>query len=271
MFREFLGKDGVLYFHQLDKLERSFDLAFGKNINLIFEPKSDDLDVFLSQLTAFAKAITEDIDKLAAVGAQAVQTEVVRRAEAAEMTPLWVAGEKRTWTDEETGEQKSFQGERVTRPSTQLDLAFQDVIRELRGTVTRSPGSGTAGFGVKSVLDNIRYVRQESQVMDDTGRTKSWNFSSDSDFNIVWQMVEFGTGAKALPRKRTMGHSKVPGGNGAWFLNPNKRGPTIIGQEGVHFLFGRRGDAEEFRSDTDAALRAISDRLYKLLPSDENK
>jgi hypothetical protein len=80
-------------------------------------------------------------------------------------------------------------------------------------------------------------------------------------------MVEFGTGSKALPRQRTMGHSKVPGMGGAWYLNPNKRGPTIIGQEGTHFLFGRRGDAEEYRSDTEVALKAITQRLQTLLPS----
>lgn len=77
------------------------------------------------------------------------------------------------------------------------------------------------------------------------------NKRSDSPYGLAWMVYEFGTGMYADKSFffRPKGYAKVPGGSGAWYLNPAKKGPLLFGSTGSHSIFGARNDIADMQED----------------------
>jgi hypothetical protein len=230
------------------------------------------LDEFAADLRKLVDLLRNRSHEILQPVAEMIQDRVLQRAERFQAGDVEASGELGPWYDESREAQHA---------------AWAQVLSTLRSKPVPS-GPARVGFARRSELDSITLPkmigrkssdaltpREEAMHMEDDRikRTATTNATimSESPFNVMWQIAEFGTGIYAAPDIRTEGDSKVPGGGGAWWLNPLSMSPTFYGQHGGHFLFPIRQYAEEARSDAAFARVQVEERIFKLLTAPQAK
>lgn len=242
-------------------------------INLSSEYKGSDPT---KNLDALVNAVTEGIPALATAGIEIIQHRTSQRLSNA------LPGASKL--DVHTQNKKGW----VPNGN------FVRQIPELKAAIERKPsriGNDKVGFADAAVLNRLEIRQGGKSFAEDKSELTpevrdalaTGGFGVDkrsketsSPFKSLWQIAEFGTGIYAEhpgygggARVNDDGRStKVPGGNGAWYLNPASKRNIILGQKPMHFLFPHRSNIESFRQDINEASEAIVRQLVQVYKGD---
>lgn len=215
-------------------------------VSVKITPKGDDLKEFVDDLQGVIHVLRNGLDELAAGALKGVQKKVVARAESAVVGFMHTVGGA-IWQQREQG------------------AKFDQVIGVLRKPPVRI-GDAKAGIASYKELQEIRLdpvrILQGGRSGEEVGKDTGIGLGKKrSEYDRIWQIVEFGTGTYAEPNVRTSGDSKIPGGGGAWRFGNT----SIAGQPGVHFLFPYRHNLQASREDMAAAVRVVDRAISEIL------
>lgn len=112
----------------------------------------------------------------------------------------------------------------------------------------------------------------QGQITQDVGESRISTFRTaprvtTSPYDILWRIIEFGTGAYAHPRPRATddGRNTKVGGKGHWIFGPlrgdRRIGPVIVGQKGMHFLIETRKNVKLIESYNEVIRNSIQKNL----------
>lgn len=157
----------------------------------------------------------------------------------------------------------------ATAPNSRLSDLSSDIASDMV-QIEALPGGGW-GFASRRRMDRTSINTSQptrlslrKAILEGVAPTFRRGQSSVSEYHLAWMIAEFGTGWYADPMFfNNNRHTKVPGGNGAWYLNPLRKGPTIIGQTPGDFILLRRQNASIAGEELEMAAKAIYDSIIR--------
>ena len=242
-----------------------------------------DFDTLYTFLTDYSDAISGE----AAIG---LQQAVLQRLEALEVPPIVVQLGRTS---------KKYAGAGLPTSSEALAVAAGRVAKVLRKPPVRL-SNGTWGFASRKDLDEIKITDRDDSYFGlkreiysswiESGRKSVNDFTTlssvrgaearqrreqskletnyrggNSEYDIAWMILEFGTGQYAYPRRRRGGVTKAGLPKGRWYFNPRTGGPVIWGQKPTGFLFGGRQRAKQQRQDLEYAAEYLAIKIEEAL------